>query len=152
MCRCRRFRGILPRAQTGSLLPDATSFSTATACWKKRAPWPGARRRSRARRWNERRPLSPCATGTNRRRKPRCAPISLPALQGWRERRSERMSGAPAATRPADAAPMDPLWDAAAMPRKGGEALVVDVDGFEGPLDLLLHLARAQKVDLARIS
>lgn len=62
------------------------------------------------------------------------------------------MSRAPAATRPADAAPMDPLWDAAATPRKGGEALVVDVDGFEGPLDLLLHLARAQKVDLARIS
>ena len=32
------------------------------------------------------------------------------------------------------------------------EALVVDVTGFEGPLDLLLHLARTQKVDLARIS
>jgi segregation and condensation protein A len=31
-------------------------------------------------------------------------------------------------------------------------ALVVDVDGFEGPLDLLLALARQQKVDLARIS
>jgi segregation and condensation protein A len=30
--------------------------------------------------------------------------------------------------------------------------LVVDVDGFEGPLDLLLHLARNQKVDLTRIS
>lgn len=30
--------------------------------------------------------------------------------------------------------------------------LVVDVDGFEGPLDLLLGLARTQKVDLARIS
>lgn len=34
-----------------------------------------------------------------------------------------------------------------------GEApLIVDVDGFEGPLDLLLELARRQKVDLARIS
>lgn len=32
------------------------------------------------------------------------------------------------------------------------EGLVVDVDGFEGPLDLLLELARRQKVDLARIS
>jgi segregation and condensation protein A len=31
-------------------------------------------------------------------------------------------------------------------------ALVVDVDGFEGPLDLLLMLARQQKVDLAKIS
>jgi len=32
------------------------------------------------------------------------------------------------------------------------ELLVVDVEGFEGPLDLLLSLAREQKVDLARIS
>jgi segregation and condensation protein A len=29
---------------------------------------------------------------------------------------------------------------------------VVDVDGFEGPLDLLLSLARTQKVDLRAIS
>ncbi len=29
---------------------------------------------------------------------------------------------------------------------------MVDVEGFEGPLDLLLALARTQKVDLARIS
>jgi segregation and condensation protein A len=33
-----------------------------------------------------------------------------------------------------------------------GETLVVDVEGFEGPLDLLLGLARTQKVDLAKIS
>jgi segregation and condensation protein A len=32
------------------------------------------------------------------------------------------------------------------------EALVLRLDGFEGPLDLLLELARAQKVDLAKIS
>ena len=31
-------------------------------------------------------------------------------------------------------------------------ALIVDVDGFEGPLDLLLELARRHKVDLHRIS
>jgi segregation and condensation protein A len=31
-------------------------------------------------------------------------------------------------------------------------ALIVDVEGFEGPLDLLLTLARQQKVDLAKIS
>jgi segregation and condensation protein A len=30
--------------------------------------------------------------------------------------------------------------------------LVLDLDGYEGPIDLLLSLARAQKVDLARIS
>lgn len=32
------------------------------------------------------------------------------------------------------------------------EALIVDLDGFEGPLDLLLTLARNQKVDLREIS
>jgi segregation and condensation protein A len=31
-------------------------------------------------------------------------------------------------------------------------ALVVDVEGFEGPLDLLLALARQQKVDVSKIS
>src|SRR5664280_3450440 len=31
-------------------------------------------------------------------------------------------------------------------------SLVVDVEGYEGPLDLLLALARQQKVDLAKIS
>lgn len=33
-----------------------------------------------------------------------------------------------------------------------GDTLVVDVEGFEGSLDLLLALARTQKVDLAKIS
>jgi segregation and condensation protein A len=45
-------------------------------------------------------------------------------------------------------------WDAPSfenMPAPG-EAFVVDIDGFEGPLDLLLALARTQKVDLAKIS
>ncbi len=32
------------------------------------------------------------------------------------------------------------------------ESLVLQLEGFEGPLDLLLELARAQKVDLAKIS
>ncbi len=31
-------------------------------------------------------------------------------------------------------------------------ALILDIDGFEGPLDLLLELARAQKVDLLKLS
>lgn len=46
------------------------------------------------------------------------------------------------------------LWgDTTAAPREAEtEALVVDVDGFEGPLDLLLTLARDQKVDITRIS
>ena len=37
-----------------------------------------------------------------------------------------------------------------AAPEEG--SLVVTVDGFEGPLDLLLTLARNQKVDIAKIS
>jgi segregation and condensation protein A len=51
------------------------------------------------------------------------------------------------------AAPMDRLWAENDDSRLTGDpSLVVDVAGFEGPLDLLLHLARNQKVDLARIS
>ncbi len=34
----------------------------------------------------------------------------------------------------------------------GDTALVLDLDGYEGPIDLLLALAREQKVDLTRIS
>jgi segregation and condensation protein A len=33
-----------------------------------------------------------------------------------------------------------------------GEALIVDLDAYEGPLDVLLALARAQKVDLLQVS
>ncbi|KPP87300.1 MAG: segregation and condensation protein ScpA [Rhodobacteraceae bacterium HLUCCA08] len=36
--------------------------------------------------------------------------------------------------------------------RLAAEALIVDVDGFEGPLDVLLMLSRTQKVDLRQIS
>ncbi len=48
--------------------------------------------------------------------------------------------------------PMDSLWDNAAERAASDPALLIDVAGFEGPLDLLLFLARNQKVDLARIS
>jgi segregation and condensation protein A len=45
------------------------------------------------------------------------------------------------------------LNDDFSVDRSEGEpAFTVDLDGFEGPLDLLLELARRQKVDLARIS
>lgn len=48
---------------------------------------------------------------------------------------------------------MDHLWQENAGDRDPNEpALVIDIAGFEGPLDLLLHLARNQKVDLSRIS
>ena len=42
-----------------------------------------------------------------------------------------------------------PTPDTAPM---ASEALAIDVDGFAGPLDLLLALARTQRVDLAKIS
>ncbi|HET7412036.1 MAG TPA: ScpA family protein [Pararhizobium sp.] len=54
--------------------------------------------------------------------------------------------------RNAAAAPMEKLWEDASDRALGEPALVVDLEGFEGPLDLLLHLARSQRVDLARIS
>ncbi len=46
------------------------------------------------------------------------------------------------------------IWETYQTPDRGDaeQALVVDVDGFEGPLDLLLSLARSQKVDITRIS
>ena len=43
------------------------------------------------------------------------------------------------------------LWEDDAPPRRES-ALVVDISGYEGPLDLLLTLARDQKVDLTQIS
>ena len=48
----------------------------------------------------------------------------------------------------------DAVWDQAERleDRTELDALTVDVDGFEGPLDLLLALARTQKVDHASIS
>jgi segregation and condensation protein A len=48
-------------------------------------------------------------------------------------------------TPPRDAAPRDQAAIEA-------ESLSVNVDGFEGPLDLLLTLARSQKVDLRKVS
>lgn len=44
------------------------------------------------------------------------------------------------------------LTDAATAASENGDALIVDVDGYEGPLDVLLALARVQKVDLRKIS
>jgi segregation and condensation protein A len=43
-------------------------------------------------------------------------------------------------------------WETGEERIEAGDQLVVDVEGFEGPLDLLLALARTQKVDLAKIS
>ena len=57
-----------------------------------------------------------------------------------------------------DETPVERLWPDGEGPLRKesddgqGSALIVDVGGFEGPLDLLLELARHHKVDLARIS
>jgi len=54
------------------------------------------------------------------------------------------------ATPPFEAIPFDtPPRDPATL---GAETLNVNIDGFEGPLDLLLMLARTQKVDLRKVS
>lgn len=62
---------------------------------------------------------------TNQQPEPASGPGPEPAFEGWAD---------------ADDAP------------RAGEALIVNLEGFEGPLDLLLALARTQKVDLAKIS
>ena len=63
------------------------------------------------------------------------------------------MTSAKAPTSRSGAASLEQLWSEDRPERASTDpALVVDVDGFEGPLDLLLHLARTQRVDLSRIS
>jgi segregation and condensation protein A len=47
---------------------------------------------------------------------------------------------------------LDGVENQSVSERLAAEALIVDVDGFEGPLDLLLTLSRTQKVDLMKIS
>jgi segregation and condensation protein A len=46
------------------------------------------------------------------------------------------------------------VWDGlpSMLDTPESEALIIDVEGFEGPLDMLLSLSRTQKVDLMRIS
>ncbi len=61
-------------------------------------------------------------------------------------------AGPPADQAADHAAPSEDDFEAGGRPQASGEALIVDVDGFEGPLDVLLTLAKAQKVDLAKIS
>ena len=63
-------------------------------------------------------------------------------------------TSSPAAPQATVGAAVAEVWGDAAGPvdLAPGEILRVDVAGFEGPLDLLLALARTQKVDLTRIS
>ncbi len=50
--------------------------------------------------------------------------------------------------------PFQPAFDfeAAGRAAEDGEALIIDLDGYEGPLHVLLALARTQKVDLLKLS
>jgi segregation and condensation protein A len=50
--------------------------------------------------------------------------------------------------------PFQPNLDftAAASAAEDGEALIIDLEGYEGPLHVLLALARSQKVDLLKLS
>jgi segregation and condensation protein A len=43
-------------------------------------------------------------------------------------------------------------FEAAGNAAEDGEGLIVDIDGYEGPLHVLLALARSQKVDLLKLS
>ncbi len=43
-------------------------------------------------------------------------------------------------------------FDAASEAAAEGQALIIDIDGYEGPLHVLLALARGQKVDLLKLS
>jgi segregation and condensation protein A len=43
-------------------------------------------------------------------------------------------------------------FEAAKTAAEDGEALIIDLDGYEGPLHVLLALARSQKVDLLKLS
>lgn len=52
----------------------------------------------------------------------------------------------------AEAASSDEDWDGPGSAASQDAALYLELDGWEGPLDLLLDLARRQKVDLRRIS
>lgn len=58
------------------------------------------------------------------------------------------MSDTPEAEVPAE----DPGFELTQLAAAPGEGLIIDVEGFEGPLDLLLTLARSQRIDLRHIS
>jgi segregation and condensation protein A len=59
---------------------------------------------------------------------------------------------APPGPAEAELFPIDEAWDGPGAAATDETALYLELDGWEGPLDLLLDLARRQKVDLRRIS
>jgi segregation and condensation protein A len=86
----------------------------------------------------------PAALRLQRRREnPRLWKTADSASTKWRQ--------APSFAPVTEASDSDELFEME-PPARDEERLTLDLDGWEGPLDLLLTLARAQKVDLARIS
>lgn len=90
---------------------------------------------------------------------PASAPAEAPAAEAAAsEEAAEATAAAPdapptAAEAPAGETPAQYPPEVVEADRAADEpALIVDVEGFEGPLDLLLALARQQKVDLHKIS
>ncbi|MGI4745633.1 MAG: hypothetical protein ACRYFY_06250 [Janthinobacterium lividum] len=53
---------------------------------------------------------------------------------------------------PTDVTDVDPVWDDWEMPPRVPSVPELHVDGFDGPLDLLLDLAERQQIDLGRLS
>ena len=54
--------------------------------------------------------------------------------------------------RPSAALTGDPLWDDWSEPPRVPSIPVLHLDGFDGPMDLLLDLAERQRIDLGRMS
>src|SRR5215831_1480775 len=142
MCRWGLCRARLPNESDNLWLRAATSSSIATASL------PKCRRLRRAARNLA---ALPCNAPHGRwrraaRRKPSILRPHGQNLHNWcpvapAPRRDDEMTDATAFTEDIanDRGSDEPL-------------LIVDVEGFEGPLDLLLTMARQQKVDLAKIS
>ncbi len=61
------------------------------------------------------------------------------------------MDGPPAETADQGVLPFE-SWEQPPRRQPGPAAPVLAVDGFEGPLDWLLDLARTRRIDLARLS
>ena len=63
------------------------------------------------------------------------------------------VKGAGEGTRPApDVVTGDPLWDDWTVAPRVPRAPALHLDGFDGPIDLLLDLAEHQRIDLGRVS
>ena len=117
---------------------------TATATWHEMTGrWPTRARRAAPAKAARAAPSAALARAGARRRNPSTPPRPGPVRRGLRRpvRRHERRTFQPR---------LD--FEAARTAAEDGEALIVDLDGYEGPLHVLLALARRQKVDLLQLS